>query len=268
MPDEFSPASVTEAPQVTAVETPAALTEAPAQTATTEAPESTKPDYKSLAEQLARDPEGRKYLLEHPEIKGELDHRVKSVRRADVDREVEQRLAAIEAQRTQRDLESELATFVKEYPEHPLAQKVKPVLDAQSAAEQRNHMQVDIVRQAGNAWKGALVNEVKADDALTDEDKAFLDPFNVERFASNAAFVKEWRQRAATNEAKKEIAKLLPSEREAIKQQVLAELRGESPSPANLPQGSAATSDAAFLDAYGRGDVSDHARAKRLLGMT
>ncbi|MDO8703701.1 MAG: hypothetical protein Q7J84_02015, partial [Sulfuricaulis sp.] len=262
MPDEQIPALVAEAPQTVEAPAEGTIPEAPAPVTAAAAP-STKPDISSLL----NDAETRKLLFAHPDMAKELDHRVKSTRKADIDREVEARLAAVESARTQRDIESELAAFVKEYPDHPLAQKVKPVMDATSAQQREIAMANDISRQAGKAWKDRLVMELADFNELTEEDKKYLDPFDVPRFPSNGAFVKEWVNRAAKNLVEKELAKRLPSEVEARVQERLGELRGTERGPATLPNGSGSYDDAAFLKLYAAGDSNDHKRARQLTGV-
>lgn len=254
MSDESSPAVVDVAsPEVTTAAP--ASTETPAPVATeTPAAAPTKPDFRTL-------------LDSDPDLRKDYEHRVASEagRRAKTEREAWQReeSARIAAEQ-QRDLETRLARLVQEDPEHPLAQQLRPVLDANERQRREVDMRQQTAKQAGAWWLDMLTAQVQAHPDLSDEQKAELNPRNT-KFNTPDDFFRARDEAIVSARLEREIAKRLPTEVEARVQERLGQLRAGEQTPANLPPGAASSDDKQFLVDYGEGRSSDHARARRLL---
>lgn len=282
-------------PAPMATETPSttepASTEAPAQVSEVKEPEApaakAEPDYDSL---LANEEVVNK-LLQHEKAQ----QRIKSVRQADIDRIAQERATEIVRRERERiDAEAkerlrraddarrddELWKEIEEDPTSPLAQRLRPELEARRSARQSEaaqeaaleklipqvmpSLQKRAMTEAGRYWMGVLDGYVKEADGLTDEQRTQFDPRD-EKWTSPLEFVKALSQASAKSLAEAEIKRRLPVEVEAEIVKRNGVKRAEEPAPVVLPPGGKAGSDGEFLSAYASGNSTDHGRALKQL---
>lgn len=288
-----SPAAVADAPPPE----PAPESPAPTAPATAAATVATEPDYESLLsddkkrealiDRLLKTPDGRKQLLGHPDLTKEVDHRARSVRDADIQSRIQ---AALSAERTRNEAENatrlkaqeetrkieEQRRLIEEDPTSPLAQHLKPQLaqrerdllfaEARQAAAQEilPTLRENLHREAGNYWLDMLKAQVQADDSLTDEERAGLDPRG-QQWKTPDEFFKAWLKASTDRRARiiaKELAKV---EAKAMVEEQLAQGREKATMPPALPAGDGALSDKDFMAEFAAGKNNDFARAQRLM---
>jgi fused signal recognition particle receptor len=212
-----------------------------------------QPDWDALLNDDAR----RRELLKHPALKEELEHRLRSTREADIETRVQQRLAEQQRLREAEEAERKLL----EMDSYELGEKVK---QERQQTRSRAEIEAQLRQQAltdALAFSGRALYGVAQKAGLSDEQ---LQKVNPQQYRS----LEEWGEALvdtlAELRAEKRLKERLPKEVEAAVQERLGAQRESSEAPVGLPAGGS-NDDKAFLDAYGRGEVHDHARARRIL---
>lgn len=229
-----------------AITSPAAAPVAPA-AAPAEAPQTAAAPEQASAQPAAQSPEPnwdaylsdeatRRRLLEHPTLKKELEHRVKSTREADVEARVSARLAEREAQ---RQAEAEAAR-IQQMDSYELGELTK----AQKAEQaQRQRLLGEVGPQAyQQAYQKAMAGIARAWSKEGLSDQAAMDVLaKVDRTSPTAAedAIEALNDYLAEHRAEKRLKDRLPKEMEAKWEGFLAAKRDKEESPPTLPQSGA-----------------------------
>ncbi|MDO8673202.1 MAG: hypothetical protein Q7O66_17490 [Dehalococcoidia bacterium] len=293
MPDGDSSATavieaLTPAPSTTEATATDSSPESTADSTQAAAPEKTssEPDYKEATEKFLATPEGRKYLLEHAEIKKEIDHRSKSVREADIDRRATEKAAEIvrqnnarleeqaqarlrQAQQEQSD--SELWREIEDDPTSPLAQRLRPELEARKSARQTAAAEEQVMQRlaptlqqraevsANQRLIAMLTDAIQQDPSLSDDDRAELNPLNP-KYTDHLSFLSAWRDLSSGRQAKELAKTLAKTEAAAMLATERATNRQQEKAPVTLPPGEGGLTDEQFMADYGAGKSNNTAR--------
>ncbi|MDO8673048.1 MAG: hypothetical protein Q7O66_16695 [Dehalococcoidia bacterium] len=261
--------SATTNAEAVTTETPSTTTtvDSAASTATVEPSKAApKPDLATLL----TDPETRKELWNHPEVKKELEHRVSS-ERGRVKADLERQVAAQQADWQRQQAAFQDRARLSQMDEVELGEEFKRRLAAQDydaaiqsqlqarLAPMRDQMEVGLMRMAGEELFGAAL-ELAQEAGASEEEITQLNPQN---YPSLREYAKGMAKFFGTKEGKKLAKDMAKTEAKAMLEEQAAAEREKTPGPANLSAADPAMGDTEFAAAYGTGKTNDTARQIR-----
>jgi hypothetical protein len=178
-----------------------------------------------------RDPEHRKRVLEHDEVKREFDHRLKSTREADIEARVNARLAE---QQARQQAEAEIRRL-QEMDSFELGELTKQQQAERLQRERLTHELAPQLTQQG--YQKAMTGIAKAwqKEGIPDQEAVAI----VSKAATPEDAIDALNDRLAEVRAEKKLKERLPKELDARYEEFLASKREKETSVPTLPQGGA-----------------------------